>query len=133
MDKCGKVILSCLLLCTMSSPCRSSNAAYKGPEYKDGNVFEIVNPDYDVSPYTGMTREHWKQAARYLLEGAFSYIRDPDDPMKFPKQPGKSYPQDPNNTDRVRTEKLEGLCRTLFLAAPLLKENPDLRLNGIYL
>jgi hypothetical protein len=31
----------------------------------------------------------------------------------------------------VPTEKLEGLCRTLFAAVPLLKENPDLTLNGI--
>ncbi len=91
-------------------------------------VFVIKNPDYKLSPHTGMTRQHWKDAAHYLLEGAFSYINKLDDPMQFPKQPGKSYP---NNPGQVPTEKLEGLCRTLFVAAPLLRENPDLEINGI--
>jgi len=91
-------------------------------------VFEINNPDYQLSPYTGMTKQHWKDAALYLLEGAFSYINNLDDPMKFPKQQGKSYPQ---NESQLPTEKLEGLCRTLFVAAPLLKDNPSLVLNNI--
>src|SRR5690606_5531759 len=29
------------------------------------------------------------------------------------------------------TEMLEGLCRTLFIAAPLLKEEPELTIHGI--
>jgi len=91
-------------------------------------LFEVEAPDYKLSPMTGMTRKHWEDAARYLLEGAFSYIDELDDPMKFPKLPGKSYP---HSVDRVPTEKLEGLVRTLFVAAPLLKKEPDLTLNGI--
>ncbi|MFD0991239.1 DUF2264 domain-containing protein [Mariniflexile jejuense] len=91
-------------------------------------VFQIVNPDYKVSPYTGMTKQHWRDAAMYLLEGAFSYIHTLDDPMKFPKQSGKSYPQ---KESQIPTEKLEGLCRTLFVAAPLLKDNPNLIINNI--
>lgn len=77
---------------------------------------------------TGVTRQHWKDAALYMLEGAFGYIRSLDDPMKFPKQHDITYPR---NEGQVPTEKLEGLCRTLFVAAPLLKENPELVLNGI--
>jgi hypothetical protein len=92
------------------------------------NTFVIEQPDNQRSPITGMNREHWKAAARYLLEGAFSYIHTLDDPMKFPKQPGVSYPKDEG---RVPTEKLEGLCRTLFLAAPLLREDSNLVLNNI--
>ncbi|MEL1252257.1 DUF2264 domain-containing protein [Flavobacterium sp. DGU38] len=91
-------------------------------------VFQIKKPDYTVSPQTGMTKQHWKDAALYLLEGAFSYIHKLDDPMQFPKQEGKSYPSNPN---QVPTEKLEGLCRTLFIASPLLKENPNLVINNI--
>nr|WP_315153895.1 DUF2264 domain-containing protein [uncultured Flavobacterium sp.] len=94
----------------------------------NNNVFEIKNPDFSVSPYTGMTKQHWKDAAMYLLKGAFSYIHTLDDPMKFPKQPGVSYPKDES---RVPTEKLEGICRTLFIASPLLKENPNLVINNI--
>ena len=75
-----------------------------------------------------MTKQHWKDAALYLLQGAFSYIHTLDDPMKFPKQPGVSYPKE---EWKVPTEKLEGLCRTLFVAAPLLKDNPELVINNI--
>lgn len=98
------------------------------PQAKNDSAFHLVQPDYKLSPLTGMTRQHWLDAATYLLDGAFSYIHTPDDPMHFPKQPGKSYPTDgkPN-----KTENLEGLCRTMFVAIPLLKENPDLVLNGI--
>ncbi|PIB37400.1 hypothetical protein BFP72_04560 [Reichenbachiella sp. 5M10] len=97
-------------------------------EDRSKNVFDVVNPDFEISPYTGMTRQHWKDAALYLLEGAFSYVDDLDDPMKFPKLPGKSYPHDENS---VPTEKLEGLCRTLFVAAPLLKDDPELTIGGL--
>lgn len=90
--------------------------------------FVVQQPDKQRSPFTGMTRRHWQAAARYLLGGAFSYVRTLDDPMQFPKQPGKSYPR---NAGQVPTEKLEGLCRTLFMAAPLLKEDPGLTLNGV--
>lgn len=92
------------------------------------SIFEIKNPNYAVSPYTGMTKQHWRDAALYLLDGAFSYIHTLDDPMKFPKQEGKSYPKEES---QVPTEKLEGLCRTLFIASPLLKENPSLVINNI--
>ena len=98
------------------------------PQAANDSVFHLVRPDYQLSPLTGMTRQHWLDAATYLLDGAFSYVHTLDDPMHFPKQPGKSYPADgkPN-----KTENLEGLCRTMFVAIPLLKENPDLELNGI--
>lgn len=90
--------------------------------------FNVKNKDLSLSPYTGMTREHWKDAALYLLEGAFSYIHSLDDPFNFPKQEGKSYPR---NQSMESTARLEALCRTMFLAGPLLKENPDLIINDI--
>ena len=98
------------------------------PQAKNDSVFHLVKPDYQLSPLTGMTRQHWMDAATYLLDGAFSYIHTLDEPMRFPKQPGKSYPTDGKFN---KTENLEGLCRTMFVAIPLLKENPDLVLNGI--
>ncbi len=91
-------------------------------------VFVVENPDFKKSPYTGMTRKHWIQAAEYLLNGAFSYINNLDDQMDFPKQLDKTYPRGENDK---RVAKLEGLARTLFVAAPLLKDNPNLTLNGI--
>jgi len=96
----------------------------------NAQVFRVDKPDQQKSPFTGMTREHWKDAGKYLLDGAFSYVSMLDDPLVFPKQPGKSYPREGGHTV---TEMLEGLCRTLFIAAPLLKEDPDLTLNGVRL
>lgn len=115
-----------LLLFVLLSVSLKTDAAPMKPA--NDSVFHLVQPDYRLSPLTGMTRRHWMDAATYLLEGAFSYIHSLDDPMHFPKQTGKSYPKDgkPN-----KTENLEGLCRTMFVAIPLLKENPGLELNGI--
>ncbi len=91
-------------------------------------TFEVTNPDTKLSPYTGMNREHWKQAAEYLLNTAFQYVNDVKDPFNLPKQPGKTYP---HNEGGVPTARMEALCRTMFLAGPLLKENPGLTLHGI--
>ena len=93
-----------------------------------GQTFEIESPDMSLSPFTGMTRDGWKQAATYLLATAFDYISDIKDPFNFPKQHGKGYPRDFGG---IATSQMEALCRTMFLAGPLLKEDPDLTLNGI--
>lgn len=90
--------------------------------------FTVRQPDYHKSPYTGMTRRHWIQAGEYLLKGAFEYIHTLDDPMYFQKQLEKTYPR---NEEQIPVAKLEGLARTLFVAAPLLRENPELEMNGI--
>ncbi len=127
--KISNIIVAVFVLLTLGlSSCNTQKPKNAVTEEKPANVFEVKNPDYQLSPATGMTREHWINAAEYLLQGAFSYIHTLDDPMKFPKQPGKTYPREEK---QVPTEKLEGLCRTLFVAAPLLKENPDLKMNGI--
>lgn len=91
-------------------------------------TFTVESPNKKQSPFTGMTRQHWLQAAQYLLEGPFSYVNDIKDPMNLPKQEGKSYPR---NDREVPTARMEALCRTMFLAGPLLKENPNLTLHGI--
>lgn len=31
-------------------------------------TFEVKNPDTKLSPYTGMSRDHWKQAAASCTE-----------------------------------------------------------------
>ncbi|MBD1422526.1 BNR-4 repeat-containing protein [Sphingobacterium chuzhouense] len=98
------------------------------PQIKETNTFVVHEPDYKRSPKTGLTRKHWKDAAAYLLEGAFSHVEGVDSPMLFPKQPGRSYPRDGKHTP---TEKMEGLCRTLFVALPLIKEDPDYRIGDI--
>jgi hypothetical protein len=94
------------------------------------NTFTVNKPDYSLSPYTGMTRQNWVDAAKYLLSGAFAHVKTLDDPMYFPHMGEVCYPKDES---RVRGATLEGLCRTLFVAAPLLKEDSTLTINGIRL
>lgn len=97
---------------------------------KAGNTFAVNNPDYNLSPYTGMTRQNWIDAAKYLLKGAFAHVKTIDDPMYFPRMGEVCYPKD---SSRVRGATLEGLCRTLFVASTLLKEDSTLTINGIRL
>jgi hypothetical protein len=124
------LVASLALLCSAAGahPDSASKPVAQRSGAAGSNVFQLVNPDYTQSPFTGVTREHWKAAARYLLEGAFGYVNNLDDPMLFPKQPGKSYPRNPQQEP---TAMLEGLCRTLFLAAPLLKEDSTLVIHNI--
>lgn len=49
-------------------------------------AFEPENKDYELSPYTGLTRESWIEAAKYLLEGIFSHIESMDYPVVVPRQ-----------------------------------------------
>ncbi len=95
--------------------------------------FQINNPDFNLSPKTGMTRQHWIECARFIVQGAFSHVASIDAPMVFPKVPGKSYPQ-PNDPDwKIRAMKFEGLARSLNVAAPLMHVEPDVEINGIKL
>ena len=36
------------------------------------NAYSVDQPDFDLSPYTGMTRKHYIDCARYVLERAFT-------------------------------------------------------------
>lgn len=123
-----KKIYSFALVLALSSLPMSSIRAAVADDVKTENVFVVNNPDFQKSPYSGMTRKHWIEAGEYLLGGAFSYIHCLDDPMYFPKQLDKTYP---TNEGATKTAKLEGLARTLFVAAPLLKNNPNLEYHGI--
>jgi len=118
----GFLVVSALALITFGGAAKAEPA----PE---SNIFHIEQPDYELSPHTGMTREHWKDATLYLLEGAFGYIDSIDDFMLFPFDPGME--RNERRPEVTAVEKLEGLSRTLFGASVLLKEDPDLKINGI--
>ncbi len=60
------------------------------------NAYEVQAPDFDLSPYTGMTKKHYIACAKYLLERAFKYVNSIETPLSFPPVPGKTYPQ-PND------------------------------------
>ena len=50
------------------------------------HVFEPKHVDYELSPYTGLTRESWIEAAEYLLGGIFQNIKDFEDPVVMPRR-----------------------------------------------
>lgn len=96
-------------------------------------AFEIVNPDFNVSPFTGMTKQHYVEMAKYLLERAFTHVRDINQPISFPVVPGKTYPQPGAPAWRWRSLEFEALERTFTLAGPLIHIDPKTEINGINL
>lgn len=97
------------------------------------NAYEVVTPDFDLSPHTGMTRQHYIDLARYLLTRAFTHVKSLDTPITFPSVPGKTYPQPNDPPWRHRSLEFEALERTLTLAGPLMHVEPDVSINGLNL
>lgn len=96
-------------------------------------AFEVINPDFELSPHTGMTKQHYIDLAKYLLERAFTHIDSIETPLNFPIVPGKTYPQ-PNAADwRYRSAEFEALERTFTLAGPLIHIDPETTIKGINL
>ncbi len=96
-------------------------------------AFVVENPDFQLSPMTGMTRQHYIDLAKYLLERAFTHIESISDPLTFPPVPGKTYPQ-PNDPDwRWRSLEFEALERTFTLAGPLIHIDQETEIKGIKL
>ena len=96
-------------------------------------AFEIIDPDYGKSPHTGMTKKHYIEMAKYLLERAFTHINSINDPLTFPIVPGKTYPQPEAPDWRHRSSEFEALERTFTLAGPLIHIDPETEINGINL
>ncbi len=96
-------------------------------------AFEVVNPDLNLSPLTGMSRKHYIECAKYVLQRAFRHVKSFDTPIVFPQVPGKSYPE-PNAPEwRHRANEFEALERTFNLAAPLIHVDPEVCIGGIKL
>lgn len=96
-------------------------------------AFEVKNPDLELSPFTGMTKKHYIELAKYLLERAFMHVDSIDTPLTFPSVPGKTYPQ-PNAPDwRYKSADFEALERTFTLAGPLIHIDPATTIKGINL
>ncbi|RPI06161.1 MAG: DUF2264 domain-containing protein [Ignavibacteriae bacterium] len=97
------------------------------------NAYEIKNPDFNVSPFTGMTKKHYIECATYLLERAFKHVGSLETPIVFPLVPGKTYPQSNDPSWRFRSFEFEALERTFTLAGPLLHVDPEIRIRNIKL
>lgn len=94
--------------------------------------YEVTNPDLELSPMTGMAREHYIDLAK-LLEGAFSHVDSMEQHMSFSIVPGKTYPQPKAPEWRYRAADFEALERTFTLAGPLIHVDPETTINGINL
>ncbi len=93
--------------------------------------FEITNPDFQISPCTGMTRQHWLEISHFFLEGIFQHVKHFDDPIVVPRhETDISYPQPDGPQWRIAAEKFEGLARSFLVGAPLLFNEPDAVIGG---
>ena len=97
------------------------------------DAFVVSNPDLELSPMTGMTREHYIECAQYVLGRAFRHVKSFDSPIVFPLVPGKSYPQPDDPEWRYRSFEFEALERTFNLAAPLIHVDPEICIGNIKL
>ncbi|MDD3981384.1 MAG: hypothetical protein PHT55_04185, partial [Spirochaetales bacterium] len=80
-----------------------------------------------------MTKKHYIECAKYLLERAFTHVANKDAPFAFPIVPGKTYPQADSPPWRFRSLEFESLERSLTLAAPLMHVEPEVEIKGIKL
>lgn len=99
------------------------------------SVFIPKTTDYELSPYTGMTRESWIEAGVYMLEGIFQHIKCFEDPVVVPRRETEiSYPHKNASEEELLTEKkaemFEGLTRSFFIAAPLIHDDPKRKICG---
>jgi hypothetical protein len=98
-----------------------------------GRAFEVKNPDFGLSPHTGMSKKHYIALAKYLLERAFVHVDSIDSVLVFPIVPGNTYPQPGAPDWRYRSAEFEALERTFTLAAPLIHLDPATTIRGINL
>lgn len=95
-------------------------------------AFEPKNLNFEQSPCTGLTREHWMDAARYMLEGIFRHVKDMDSPVLVPRMETEiTYPNAHTPEWKKNAEVFEGLARSFFIAAPLLYNDPEAVAGGI--
>lgn len=101
-------------------------------------AIQFKTTDYKLSTYTGLTRDSWIEAGKYLLEGVFQNVPDINTPIVVKRYETKiTYPHldDPLEKQIVqrRAERFEGLIRSFYIAAPLIRDNPEVEVRGILL
>ncbi len=98
--------------------------------------YEPEHTDRILSPFTGLTRDSWREAGKYLLRGLFENLGDVDaPPLAKRTETEVTYPHltDPEGAQQAqrKAEIFEGLTRTFFIASVLLAEEPDLTIGNI--
>ena len=97
--------------------------------------FVPKHTDFKLSPYTGLTKESWLEAGVYMLDGIFKHIKTFDSPVVMPRKETQiTYPHyysdEKTRAAEVKAEIFEGLTRSMFIAAPVIHNMPDITLNG---
>ena len=97
--------------------------------------FVPKHTDFELSPYTGLTKESWLEAGVYMLDGIFKHIKTFDSPVVMPRKETQiTYPHyysdEKTRAAEVKAEIFEGLTRSMFIAAPVIHNMPDVTLNG---
>ena len=84
----------------------------------------VKDSGHTLSPYTGMSRRHWIEAGKYLLDRAFNHVKRFEDLLIFPTIPNsKTYPQPGDPPWRYRSLELEGLWMScISLAYMVIKK-----------
>ena len=92
--------------------------------------------DYTKSPYTGMTRECWRQAGLSLLSGIFAEVKSIEEPIILPRQETEiTYPHKSADAEQLvreqKAEAFESLARSFLVASVLIADDPAVTVNGI--
>ncbi len=101
-------------------------------------LFKVDNPDFELSPYTGVTRKHWIDAGIYMLKGLFENLEGIDEAPIVPRTEMEvTYPH-LNSSEGLqdaerRAEIFEGLTRTFFIGSVLIHDDPEISIGGIKL
>ena len=98
-------------------------------------AFKPETLDYQLSPYTGLTRQSWIEAGIYLMKGIFQHIEDFEAPIVMPRKETEiTYPHLKASEEQQAVERkaeiFEGLTRSMFIAAPLIHDDPELTVCG---
>ncbi len=100
--------------------------------------FKCEHTDYRRSPYTGMDRQSWLEAAQYLMDGFFRHIASEEEPplcgrtefeITYPHRKASALQQERER----KAEVFEGLTRSFFIAGSLLVNDPAAACGGIRL
>ncbi len=93
--------------------------------------YQPIQPDYHLSPYTGLTKKNWLDICQFLLDGIFTHVDSFNSPIIIQRSEYDiSYPRPNGPVWRTAAERFEGLARSFLIAAPFLHNCPDAKVNG---
>ncbi len=98
-------------------------------------AFQPKDTDFELSPFTGMTRTSWIEAGQYLLDGIFRHVKKFSDPVVVKRAETEvTYPHLNASAEAQAAERkaeiFEGLTRSFFFAAPLIHNDKNISSNG---